>query len=480
MPGHHNSYVLSFFFLSLDSPQVFTPMLAGAAVGTVEYRSMTEPIRVSNPTIDNYIEGKAVAVDVDNRRVTVELTSLSTITPTNIDNVGGTHHPNPNRPNPSQITLDYDYLICAPGTKVRSSIVPGAEEHCFNLKTSIDSKKLRTGIGEALEYASRPDVQGNDDPFVVAERRRRVRFCIIGGGATGVELAGELNDFLKDICRPRKGAFHRLADDVSVMLVHGGDTLVPQFDPELRPYALEALQQAGVEVRLNTRTTEVTPTTIKLKRKGDNTVEEEIPVGLTVWAAGNEPVPFVKTLLSQLPERAVGPGGRVNVDGWLRVPTHTPESFGSILVVGDAAYLKANPKDEHSGLPQTAQVAGQQGAFAARLLNRDYDLQETPPKLRYRGLDEFSKLRIYLLVRGLDTAPDFIFLNLGLLCYVGEGKALTQVMLGDVPILNRAGRIAFQLWRSVYLGKQASTRNRALVVFDWFKSEIFGRDITRL
>ena len=454
-------------------------MLASAAVGTVEYRSMTEPIRASNPTIDNYIEGRAVGIDVEQQKVTIELTSLSKVTPLNIDQAGGTSHPNPNRPNPSQVVLDYDHLICAVGTHVRSGMVPGAKEHCFNLKTSIDSKKLRTGIGEALEYASRPDVQGSD-PILTAERKRRVRFVIIGGGPTGVELAGELNDFLKDICRPRKGAFNRLADDVSVMLVHGGPSLVPQFDAELRPYALEALQKRGVEVRLNTRTTEVTDFSIKLKEKGDHTVEEEIPVGLTVWAAGNEPVPFVKELLSQLPESAAASAGRVHVDPWLRVPTHTPESFGSILMLGDAAYLEAHPDDAKSALPQTAQVAGQQGAFAARLLNRDYDLTETPPKLRYKGLDEYSKLRIYLLVRGLEQAPDFVFLNLGLLAYLGGGEALTQVMIGDVPIFNYAGKIAFTLWRSVYLGKQASSRNRALVAFDWFKSELFGRDITRL
>lgn len=446
---------------------VFTPMLASAAVGTVEYRSMTEAIRESNPTIDNFIQGKAVAIDPENKELTVELTVLR-------NRFGG----DPEYSEPSTIKLNYDYLICAVGTQVRSSMVPGAQKFCFNLKTTEDSKLLRTAIGEALEYASRPDVRGND-PASVAERRRRVRFVIIGGGPTGVELAGEINDFLKQICKPREGAYARLKDDVSVMLVHGGVELLPMFDKELRDEALDALQRAGIEVRLNTRLTEVSKKFIRLKEKGKDTVEETVPSGLTVWGAGNQPAPFVKELLSKLPEEAAGLGGRVKVDRWLRVPTHTPEGFGSILALGDAACMQTNLDDPDTAMPQTAQVAGQQGAFAARLLNRRYDLAQTPPRLA-ETFDGFSKLRIWLFVRGLDDAPEFTFLNLGLLAYVGGGEALTQVQLGDVPIFNYAGNVAFALWRSVYLVKQVATRNRAMVTFDWVKSSIFGRDTTRL
>lgn len=97
------------------------------------------------------------------------------------------------------IELSYDYLLCAVGTASRSSIVPGAKEHCFNLKTSQDAKRLRTAIGEALEFASRPDVQEfyyEDEEMqmqATAERRRRVRIAIVGGGPTGV---GEYNSII--------------------------------------------------------------------------------------------------------------------------------------------------------------------------------------------------------------------------------------------------------------------------------------------
>lgn len=312
------------------------------------------------------------------------------------------------------------------------------------------------------------------------ERKRRVRFVIVGGGPTGVELAGELCDFFAQVCRKPDGAFQRLAEDISIILVHGGADVLPAMNVDLRERALASLKAQGVQVRLNTRLQEVGRDFVRLKGKGSDEVET-IPVGLTCWAAGNAPAPFVQELLSQLPDDAAGPAGRVNVDSWLRCPTPTPETFGSILVLGDAAYRESRPKyGEPSSLPQTAQVAGQQGAYTARMLNRGYVLRETPPRLPDLDENEFSLLRIWLLARGLEEAPEFNFLSLGLLAYVGNGEALNQVELGEVPIFDYAGTIAFALWKSVYLSKQAATRNQALIAFDWWRTELFGRDITRL
>eukprot|EP00526_Cylindrotheca_closterium_P004354 CAMPEP_0113661216 /NCGR_PEP_ID=MMETSP0017_2-20120614/33310_1 /TAXON_ID=2856 /ORGANISM="Cylindrotheca closterium" /LENGTH=804 /DNA_ID=CAMNT_0000575893 /DNA_START=258 /DNA_END=2672 /DNA_ORIENTATION=- /assembly_acc=CAM_ASM_000147 len=505
-----STYDLRIVVVSPVNHFVFTPMLASAAVGTVEYRSMTEPIRVTNPYIDNFVEGRAIGVDVANRKVAVQLTKLSTVTNT----FKGIASDAPCRLEPEPvltniiydeesnsiqkdaaaqgagdvIELSYDHLICTVGTAARSSIVPGAKDYCFNLKTSQDSKRLRTAIGEALEFASRPDVQeyyyAKEEDKIVAqtERQRRVRIAIVGGGPTGVELAGEMSDFFRQICRSSDGAYQHLKDDISIMLIHGGAEVLPAMDEGLRNRALVALDDQGVELRLDTRLKEVGRDYIKIfeKSTGD---EETIPVGVTVWAAGNAPVPFVAELLSQLPESAAGPGGRINVDEWLRCPTPTEEGFGSILALGDIACLEAQAKfdSEAKPLPQTAQVAGQQGAFAARLLNRGYDLQTTPPKLPELSAEEgYSILRLWLIARGLEEAPGFSFLSLGLLAYVGQEEALNQVTIGDVPVFNYSGKIAYALWRSVYLAKQASTRNQALIVFDWLRTEAFGRDITRL
>jgi len=331
---------------------VFTPMLASAAVGTIEYRSMTEPIRVTNPFIDNYIEGRAVGINAREKLLDVQLTSLATVTGAfkgvattapcrlepemtwNEDTTATTFDPTAASDACQVIQLKYDYLVCAVGTKVRSNIVPGAKEHCFNLKTSQDSKRLRTAIGEALEYASRPDVRedfyGEDQDKAMAtfERQRRVRFLVVGGGPTGVELAGELSDFFRQICAKPDGAFQHLASDIEIILVHGGPELLPAMDPELRARALNSLQAQGVQVMLNTRLKEVTRDFVRIGKKGSDIVET-IPVGLTVWAAGNAPVPFVAELLSELPDSARGSAGRIRVDRWLRCSTPTLETYHS-------------------------------------------------------------------------------------------------------------------------------------------------------
>ena len=503
-----STYDLRIVVVSPVNHFVFTPMLASAAVGTIEYRSMTEPIRVTNPFIDNFVEGRAVGIDVENKVLSVQLSSLSTVTgsfkgvaanapcrlepeePLLVNNNNNNNNNGPQQyPEDARklIELNYDYLVCAVGTSVRSSIVPGAKEYCFNLKTSQDSKRLRTAVGEALEYASRPYVSEEYYPGDVQqqqlaseERKRRVRFAIVGGGPTGVELAGEFSDFFSEIGAKPDGAYQHLADDIEIILIHGGPELLPAMDEDLRHRALDALRAQGVKVMLNTRLKEVGRNFIRIGEKGSDE-EQTIPVGLTVWAAGNAPVPFVSELLSKLPESAAGSAGRINVDRWLRCPTPTPETFGSILVLGDVACLEADAKydPEKAPLPQTAQVAGQQGAFAARMLNRRYDLAQTPPTLTDLE-NESSLLRSWILARGLQHAPEFTFLNLGYLAYVGGGEALNQVKLGDVPIFNYSGKVAFALWRTVYLAKQAATRNQALIVFDWLRTELFGRDITRL
>lgn len=468
---------------------------------------MTEPIRVTNPYIDNFVEGRAIGVDVENRKLQVQLTAMSTVT----GSFKGIASSAPCRLEPEPmltqivysedgsiqrdktqgaggvVELSYDHLICAVGTASRSSIVPGAKEYCFNLKTSQDSKRLRTALGEALELASRPDVYesyyATKQMRLQAgeERRRRVRIAIVGGGPTGVELSGELSDFFAQICRSPDGAYQHLRDDIEIILIHGGSELLPAMDKELRERALQALNAQGVNVRLNTRLKEVGLDFIRIGEKGSD-AEETIPLGITVWAAGNAPVPFVAELLSQLPATAAGSAGRINVDQWLRCPTHTADSFGSILVLGDVACFESESKyDDRAPLPQTAQVAGQQGAFVARMLNRGYDLQRCPPKLPELSASQaFSLLRVWLLSRGLEEAPGFNFLSLGLLAYVGQEEALNQVMVGNVPLFNYSGKVAFALWRSVYLAKQASSRNQALIAFDWLRTESFGRDITRL
>eukprot|EP00980_Cylindrotheca_fusiformis_P012850 scaffold3170_cov128-Cylindrotheca_fusiformis.AAC.10 len=407
---------------------VFTPMLPSSAVGTVEYRSMTEPVRSANPCIEDYYEGKAIGVDVEKKVVTVKLNSL-------LEDV--------RQGDPPTIDVPYDHLVCSVGCRVNDRGVPGANK-ALRIKTLDDARILRRDVAECFEYASRPDVAG---PEHTEERTRRSTFLIVGGGPTGVELAGELLDLAKDITRIN-GPYPRLKDNIQVIVAHGGPELVPPFESSLRKQALKSLEKKGAKIYLNTFVNEVGDGFAKLSTKildeqtGEVIGREEttLSIGLTVWCAGVAPVSFTETLLQQLPESARNRDGRIIVDKWLRPPMPREDLEGSVLVIGDAAACLSSD-DEHM-LPQTAQVAGQQGAFAARMLGRGYDLKVTPPTLMKDDTAASKSsssvnnttttalgpmkidpmMRSWLQLRGLDQAPQFIFLNLGILAYLGGGE----------------------------------------------------------
>jgi NADH dehydrogenase FAD-containing subunit len=424
----------------------------------------------------DYLQGKAVDVDIANKKVTVKLNSL-------LDEV--------REGEPPLLELDYDHLVVSVGCKVDSKGVPGAEK-ALKLKSLDDARKLRQAIGECFEYSSRPDVAG---PEHAEKRRERSTFLVVGGGPTGVEISGELHDLAKDITRNDKGTYPNLEGNIRIILAHSGSELVPQFDQSLREEAIKSLQKKGIEVILDTRVTEVGDGFAKLSKKvfdenGEVTGRDEftVPVGLTVWCAGTSPVKFVDQLLDQLPEEARNLDGRIKVDRWMRPPMLDDELMGSVFVLGDAAAFPEGDENiaRDAALPQTAQVAGQQGAYLARMFNRGYELNMTPPVLSDMTFDDdpanvFNDplLKSWLEVRGITEANPFVFLNLGLLAYLGGGESLAQIKVGDVPIFSYWGSVAFVLWRSVYLVKQVATRNRVLVTFDWIKSAIFGRDMTR-
>jgi len=393
---------------------------------------------------------------------------------------------------------------------------------------------------DLLEKASQPNITDE-------ERRRMLTFVVVGAGPTGVEYCGELRDFLADVTgktkesksllargqsRPSGGIrrsvapFANLLDLSRIVLVQGAKDVLPQFDERLRQSARKQLEDQGIEVLTSTRVTSIENKerlVISKEVKEGQRVDEPIDCGLIVWAGGTQPVKLTEKLISNVDkycegeqtfdgnskkkiveednaETKISPlsvNGRIPVDKWLRVLG----TRGNVLAMGDAAVTVGKGT---TILPQTAQVAAQQGAYVARLLNRGYDLNPNisekkmeneaskisisgpskkksslylkPPKLKETSDRDFlSQMRF----GEASEAKGFEFLNLGMLAYIGGGEALSQVQLGDNQLFNQAGSTGFLLWRSVYIVKQVSTKTRLLVLFDWFKTRIFGRDVTR-
>ena len=473
---------------------VFTPMLASSSVGTTEIRSIVESTRDSNPTV-RFLEGKGLDMNTEAKTIRVKLGEGDVLVEGGLDDKDS-----------EIIEIPYDVAVYSAGVGPisSSSRTPGlSKENVYFLKSVNDARRLRSGVIDLLEKASQPNLSDE-------ERRKLLTFVVVGGGPTGVEYCGELTDFLNDVTGKENkknrsvvkravAPFASLAKYTKVILLQGGKYLLPMFDENLRESAKAGLQHEGVVVMTSTRVARIEDKEkIVIATQEGN--EEEIDCGIIVWAAGTMPVRLTENLISNLDEASTDKGlgimpsllaerGRIPVDCWQRVLGAPP---GSLLAIGDAS---GTVTDKASHLPQNAQVAAQQGAYIARLLNRGYDLSGSasdmtgvdassgedslflPPPIHHKASagDKLTNLKL----RGQVTAKPFQFLNLGQLAYTGGGEALSQVQLGDKKLFSQAGSVGFLLWRSVYIVKQVSTKTRILVLFDWAKTKIFGRDVTR-
>ena len=302
-------------------------------------------------------------------------------------------------------TLPYDFLILAAGA---AHTYFGHDEwatHAPGLKTLDDALAIRRRLLLAFERAERDER--------VEERRRLLTFIIVGGGPTGVELAGAL----AEIARHALARDFRSIDPAAarIILVEAGPTLLPTFPPRLREAARQTLEGLGVEVRQGQAVTEVGPW-------GATLAGERIEAASVVWAAGVAASPLGRVTQAPLDRM-----GRVLVAPDLTIPGH-PEVFA----IGDmAAFLHQTGKP----LPGVAQVAIQEGRHAARQIARS--------------------------LHGLPWEP-FRYRDLGNMATVGRGSAIAD--LGRVQLAGLLGWLAWLFLHLVYL---IGFRNRVVVMVQW-------------
>ncbi len=312
--------------------------------------------------------------------------------------------------------LVYDYLILAPGSITRYFGVPGADEHSFGLRTVDDALELRNHLLTRFESAS-----ASPDPAV---RRRLLTFAIVGGGPTGVEFAGALQEFLNG---PFAKDFEPLVGTPArVVIIEGNDRVLSMYPPRLSRYAARRLARMGVEVRLGESVEAVTP-------QGVVTAEETVVCGTVVWTAGVGGDPGYRRW--GLPQ---GPGQTIPVTPALNLDDH-PEVF----VVGDVAFNSATPT------PMVAQNALQQGRHAAAGISR--------------------------MLRGRHLEP-FVYRDLGNMAVIGRNAAV--VHLGNrVPL---TGFVAWVIWLAVHLAKLIGFRNRLAALVSWTGDYFFSDRVARL
>lgn len=314
--------------------------------------------------------------------------------------------------------MGYDHLVIACGADSNLAMIPGMSDHAFPFKTMRDAVLLRAHIIQQLEKA-----EACDSP----ERRKfHLSFVIIGGGFSGVELAGEVNDLIRESTRFYRNFTH---DQVRVTLVHSGDQILPEVSPTLRDFALKKMERVGIEVVLNIRATAATPEGVGFP---DGSL---IRAATVVCTIGTTPAQIVEHF-DVRKER-----GRIVTDADMRVT-----GLQNVWAVGDCAYIKNAFDDKPS--PTTGQFAERQGRQAAANIVR--------------------------VLQGEPTHP-FYFKPLGQLCSIGGRRAVAE-MFG----FRISGFSAWLVWRSVYLFKLPTWSRRIKTGLDWFSDVIFPRDLGTL
>jgi len=387
-------HLSSDYSITVVSPRnhfLFTPLLPSTTVGTIEFRSIIEPIRHARTDI-RFFHAGAVSVDTPGR--TVLCRGVDT----------GREFP-----------LSFDSLVIAVGAVSNTFNVPGVAEHALFLKELHDARELRQRIIRSFEVANLPTTS-------VSERQTLLHFVICGGGPTGVEFAAELNDFLSDdLAR----WYTSLVAEARITIVEAGRDILSGFDKRLRAYATEQFRRKRISVLTEAPVVSVGPNSLRL---GDGS---EMPFGLLLWSTGNAPTRFVKELPMPKNERSL-----LLIDSHFRV-----KGFDDIYAMGDCCVLEGSP------LPATSQVAQQQGKYLARSLNR--------------------------VARGKAAAP-FAYHHLGMLAYIGGNRALA-----DLDSYKWSGWSTWLFWRSAYLSRIVSLKNKFSVMSDWIKARLFGRDISQ-
>jgi NADH dehydrogenase len=381
--------------ISRENFSVFTPMLPEVSSGALDVRHVVTPIR-SQLHRTHFVLADVDAVDVVARTVTYTHTL--------------TGHAE---------KIVYDQLVLALGSATSTFGLPGVAERVFALKTLEDAGILRNRFMWLLELADT-----EEDESV---RQRWLTIVVVGGGFTGVETAGELADLFRDVERFYPNVHQ---NDVHIILVEGGKTLLPGLPPKMGAYSANALAKRGVEI--------LTGDPVALADDEGLQLESgrKVQSATIVWSAGVRPSP---TLANVPFPRVKGRSILVNTD--FSVP-----GYPGVWALGDCAAI---PDGKGGYMPMTAQHAIREGPIAAD--------------------------NIVAVLRGKPTRS-FHYTTLGMMASLGGRRAVAQI-LGDRVL---TGFIAWFLWRTYYLMRLPGLDRKLRVAFDWTLELLFPRDISEL
>jgi NADH dehydrogenase len=306
--------------------------------------------------------------------------------------------------------IDYHFLVLAAGARNNHFGHDDWVDIAVGLKSLDDALEIRRRVLVALEVAEQETAD--------LRRRALLTFCVIGGGPTGVEMAGALSELSRTLVG--RDFRHIRPEEISVILLEGGPSILSTFSEASRKRAVAQLKKLGVEVQTNAKVTSIEQNSVTITR--DDGSPQVIPAANVIWGAGVRAAALTGSLGLPLDR-----GGRVIVDRSLNVP-----GYDEVFAIGDCAAC-TNP--DGSPVPGVAPAATQAGRFVAEQIIRR--------------------------IRGLPTTQ-FRYINKGNLATIGRSAAVAE--LGGAKL---SGFVAWALWLGVHICFLIGFRNRYIVLFQW-------------
>jgi NADH dehydrogenase len=378
---------------------LFTPMLHEVASGALDPSSIVVPVREALRRVE-FLRAQTTAVDFADRTVTVAY---------------GLDRRTRN--------IRFDHLLIAAGSQTR--FPPSLRAHVHGMKTIHDALVLRSWLIGNLERA-----EIEEDP---ARRRALLTIAVAGGGFSGVETIGAINDFLREVAPHYRKAEAELP---TLVLVEPMARLLPEFDRPLGEYTAAKLRAAGIDVRLGTKVAAFDGRTLSLEPADHLAEPAQLAARTLIWTAGVSPSPMIESLAVKK-ER-----GRIVVDETMSVP-----GYHGVWACGDCA---AVPGTSGRPYPPTAQHAVRQGMHAAR--NIAAAVRGEPAKIRpyrYEMLGQFAA--------------------------IGRRRAVAT-LFG----VRFSGFLAWLMWRGAYLLMLPRLERKARVFLQWMLELCFARDTVQL
>jgi NADH dehydrogenase len=329
--------------------------------------------------------------------------------------------------------LKYDFLVIAVGGETNFFGMSDLSEHAFTIKTLGDAIILRNHVINMLEQA---DVEDEDEDL----KTSLLTFVVVGGGFSGIETVGELNDFIQDSI---KHYYHNIKrEHARVILVNSGTRVLPEVTEDLSEFTLQKLRKNGIKVILNSRVTGATINSVKLN------YGSEIPTHTLIWAGGVKPGSLVANLVC---ERDVV--GRIVANNNLEVQGI---STTNVFALGDCAsitdYTTGKP------YPPTAQHAIRQAKVAAENI-----------------ISAVKSSNISVQQGNNNNKKIFNYKTKGIMALIGKRNGVGILFEHKVQ-----GFLAWWQWRLYYLGNLPTTEKKLRVIVDWSIDFLFKRDVTRL